>query len=156
MSNACQQRFIADAMLGRLARWLRMLGIDTLYMRDIKDSELVRLARAEGRCLLTRDRALVNEHHLANYVLLRANDTGSQLRELSRSFAGGLSLTAQGRCTSCNGGLCRVEKTDIVNEVPQYVYYTNDEFTRCYMCGKVFWAGTHRDRFIKMVRGLIV
>jgi uncharacterized protein with PIN domain len=66
-------RFVADAMLGRLARWMRFLGFDTLYYRDISDSRLIRIAREQNRLILTRDTRLVKIKAVKDYLLIKAN-----------------------------------------------------------------------------------
>ena len=78
-------RFVADAMLGRLAKWLRFLGYDVLYLPDIHDAELIRIAREQDRCLLTRDTRLARRKGIPHCLLVFSNDPPGQLRELKKS-----------------------------------------------------------------------
>lgn len=155
-AGACgkQKRFIADAMLGRLARWLRFLGYDTLYYPDIPDCSLIRIALEEDRCVLTRDTRLVRIKALKDYLLLRSNSTFQQLLEL----CGVLHLDLgdlPGRCVACNGVLTDVtDKSEVRNQVPEYVFINHDKLFMCVTCGRVYWEGSHARRFREMIGGI--
>ena len=141
-------RFIADSMLGRLARWLRLLGFDTLYFPQIEDSLLLRIAREEDRILLTRDTRLVKVRGLRNFLLLRENGIFDQLREVISSLAL-KPVTGLSRCSLCNGTLDDVPKEKAKGFVPEYVYLTSEDFKRCHGCDKFYWNGTHQERLRK-------
>ncbi|GAB4390604.1 MAG: Mut7-C RNAse domain-containing protein [Thermodesulfovibrionales bacterium] len=133
-------KLIADAMLGRLARWLRLLGFDTLYHRDMGDNELLRLARREGRTILTRDTHLL-ERCAAACVFVRSEDLDEQLAQVVSEL--GLRPSRPGRCANCNGSLRDVaEKAEVSGLVPDHVYLTHGRFTRCEGCGNVYWEGS--------------
>lgn len=128
-------------MLGRLARWLRVLGYDTLYFPDGEDAGLVRRALAEDRILLTRDVELGRRRGVR--VILIADDrVENQLREIAHL----LPLTADeafSRCLDCNLPLIELERALARDLVPPYVFATQQRFRRCPQCGKVYWRGTH-------------
>ena len=139
--------FIADVMLGRLARWLRLLGFDTLYYTDISDNRLLRVAREQRRFILTRDTRLVKIKGVKDYLLIKANDSFSQLREVIDT----LKLTRfklLSRCVTCNGILTRIlDKNEIEDSVPEFIFLQFNFFLRCSDCGKVYWEGTHPKKF---------
>jgi uncharacterized protein with PIN domain len=148
-------RFIADAMLGRLARWLRFLGFDTLYYPDISDSRLIRIAREQGRLILTRDTRLVKIKAVRDYLLINANDSFSQLIEVMKSLDL-KEFKPLGRCVKCNGQLTEIaEKTEVKDSVPEFVFINFNAFLRCDNCGKIYWEGTHPQKFREKLGSVI-
>jgi len=148
MSDASHEvLFLADVMLGRLARWLRLLGFDTLYYNDISDNRLLRIAKEQGRLILTRDTRLIKIKGIKDYLLIKANDSFSQLLEVIDT----LKLTQfnlLSRCVKCNGMLTRIlDKNEIKDSVPEFVFLHFNLFLRCSDCGKVYWEGTHPRKF---------
>jgi uncharacterized protein len=134
-------RFVADVMLGRLARWLRALGYDTLYFRDAPDRRLLALALAERRRLLTRDVALALRAREAG-LLVRAETLDLQIREVAEA-CGLAGRRALSRCLECNGVLVPTAPEAVRDRVPPYTFATRREFWVCSGCRRVFWAGTH-------------
>jgi uncharacterized protein with PIN domain len=142
-------RFIADAMLGRLARWLRLLGFDTLYYPDISDSDLLKIALREERYILTRDTHFLKMKNLETLHFVHSNEPLEQVREVIEVFA--LKEPLPGRCARCNGILSEVETKDSMRDmVPEYVFLNCTHFLRCLACGNVYWEGTHLKRFRAM------
>lgn len=134
-------RFSADEMLGSLARWLRIMGYDTIYHKDQDDTEIVTQALEEGRYLLTRDRELVLRARERG-LYIEGDDVVEQLIQASKAF--GLSLDESStRCTLCNGELETLSPEEVGDEIPEGVLSNNDEFYRCCSCGKLYWKGTH-------------
>jgi hypothetical protein len=137
--------FLVDSMLGRLARWLRILGFDTWYFREIADRELLQIQQATGRVLLTRDTRLIQFAGIGRHALLHSNCWRDQLREvvetLSLQVAPERILT---RCLVCNRLLERLKEEEVLGRVPDYVAFSTSHFQGCKSCGKVYWAGTHR------------
>lgn len=150
-------------MLGRLARWLRLLGYDTLYYPRIEDSLLLRIAREEDRILLTRDTRLVKVRGLNNYLLLSENDPFEQLKKVISTF--GISPFSKcdeasatlpvNRCSLCNSILEDVPKEEAKDRVPEYVYLTMESFKKCLKCDKYYWEGTHRERLRKKLMDIL-
>lgn len=127
-------------MLGTLAKWLRLLGYDTHFDSALDDHALARLARAEGRVLLTRDRALAARRGLQS-LFVQEEDLEAQIAQMVQTL--GLSPGLEPRCAVCNGELAIVPKAAVQSLVPPYVYQTQSEFRRCVACGRVYWRGTH-------------
>jgi len=152
-----EKRFIADVMLGRLAKWLRIIGYDTSYFRTIDDSQLIRTASREGRILLTRD---VELYHRGGFdgLLIKAEYLEAQLAQVIKQEALKPLMNAGVRCPLCNECLRVVSREQIKELVPAYVWETHREFTRCPRCGKIFWRGTHWQRIHRRLRemGLVV
>ncbi len=141
--RSLEPRFAADAMLGRLARWLRALGYDTAYESDTPDAKLVRLAIVERRFILTRDRALPDEWRVADVMLIDAEAPLDQLAEVVAAF----DLDRLGRlftrCTLCNERVVEVAREHVAERVPPRVLAEHDVFWECRSCEKIYWNGSH-------------
>lgn len=138
-------RFLADTMLGRLARELRLLGYDTLYATaTMADATIAHLAHAEGRILLTRDREMLRRRQLDG-ILITSDRVQEQVAQLVT--AGLLNQHHPfTRCRECNTLLEAVSKEEIAGQVPPYVYATQTHFARCPTCQRIYWRGTHWQR----------
>jgi uncharacterized protein with PIN domain len=137
-------RFAADVMLGSLARWLRVLGVDVRYDSSIDDPELVELAVAEGRTILTRDRRLVERRLARDHILIESDEIDEQLLQVAREAS--LPLDSQrlfGRCVDCNSAFEEIDSEIARQRVPPYVARTQEEFRYCPACDRVFWRATH-------------
>jgi hypothetical protein len=148
-----EARFVADVMLGRLARWLRALGYDTLYFRDAPDARLLGLALRERRRLLTRDAALARRAREAG-LLVRADDLDAQLREVLAA-CGLRGRAPLSRCLECNGVLVESDPEAVRERVPPYTFRTQRTFWTCTRCLRVFWAGTHATRMLGRLEPLL-
>lgn len=145
MSNESHPpKFLADENVGKLCKWLRILGYDVAYYSPISDSELVRRALREDRTILTRDSRLIERKLAKKFLLLTSNDPMKQLVEVLSEFKLRPSqVQFLSRCIECNVPISPVEKSEVLNFVPPYVYETHDNFYRCPKCRKVYWAGSH-------------
>jgi hypothetical protein len=147
--------FVADAHLGGLARLLRMAGFDTLYDNGYPDEEIVAIAAAASRTVLTRDRELLKRREVERGCYLHAIRPEAQLREL---FAR-LHLAPLARpftlCLHCNLRLRPVAKSEVLYRLPESVRANQDAFTTCDACGRVFWKGSHHKRMLAMLGGAI-
>jgi uncharacterized protein with PIN domain len=142
-------RFLADAMLGRLAKWLRILGQDTIYFPHLQDLELVRIARAEDRLLLTRDTELTKRKGLRS-LLVESDRLEEQLGQLLRDLALDVESLLP-RCACCNTTLEALDRKEAKGRVPPYIYRRHREFTMCPRCDRVYWRGTHWQRMRKKI-----
>ena len=149
-------RFIADMMLGRLARWLRLYGYDTLY--GIKeDEEIIRVALEEGRTILTRDSGLFERAKKlgAKAFLLSSNSLEEQVEELKKLGVEFKELfPANARCPKCNGPIKAVPKEAVRDRVPPKVYESYNEFYVCQKCGQIYWPGRQWREMLKMDKKL--
>ncbi len=136
-------RLLADCMLGRLAKWLRLLGYDTAYENDATDHELARRARVEGRILLTRDQQLSDRRGLKT-LFIRSQKLELQLQEVCEAL-GPPADPSLSRCSICNVLLESVAAEDVVDRVPRYVLEAHADFRHCPCCGRVYWSGSHVD-----------
>jgi hypothetical protein len=140
-------------MLGRLARWLRILGHDTVYFRAIEDADLVELAQDEGRILLTRDTRLVERRAARHALLVESPYLEPQLRQLARwGGTGFLAPDLCPRCPECNEPTLPAEKETVEDRVPLFVMRTQARFRACPRCQRVYWKATHVRGMLRRLR----
>ncbi|WP_341503927.1 Mut7-C RNAse domain-containing protein [Gallaecimonas sp. GXIMD4217] len=142
-------RFLADAMLGRLARWLRVLDYDTLYHPEKPDPELVAIADREERWLLTRDRALVNELRPHRSLLIQSQKPLQQLREVIDACQLPRPDALFRRCLLCNGRLRAASAEEIDRLAPLSSRQYGDELLYCPGCHRLYWPGSHTRRMAR-------
>jgi uncharacterized protein len=153
-------RFVADRMLGKLARLLRTLSFDTEYPDFATDNELVTYALFNGRILLTKDGGIRLRDRLKLYHV-RETDPRRQLLEVLVEFnqldycRSNLDRRLFTRCIECNVPLVCAPKEEARNLVPAYVFETNRDFAKCPRCEKLFWAGTHFLKASEDIRSLL-
>ncbi len=138
-------KFIADVMLGRLAKRMRLLGFDVLYGHDLNDNEIIRRSIEQDRVILTRDTALAGRPLATNHVLILHDDVEEQLRQVTSAFLHD-SLSPLSRCSECNDLLTPLSRADAKDLVPDHVYESHEVFLHCAVCGRVYWRGTHVQR----------
>lgn len=142
MKSTHPPAFVADCHLGKLAKYLRLMGLDTLYFPQIEDNDLIALANGEGRVILSRDRELC-ERNKAPCHLLQPVDTAAQLKEVVRTYRLKLFKKPFSRCIVCNTPLERVDKNDIAWRLPPKVKIYFSHFEICTECDRVYWHGDH-------------
>jgi uncharacterized protein with PIN domain len=150
-----EKRFVADVMLGRLARWLRLLGLDCAYDPEIADEDLARLGVSEGRIVLTRDRRFPEEWWIRDVHLVREEEVRSQLVEVIRRFDLGPSLRVLTRCAECNRLLKRTARSDVEGRVRERILASHGDFRECPGCGRVYWEGSHTGRIREFAEGVV-
>lgn len=136
-------------MLGRLARWLRLLGYDTTYARDWSDHRIAARARAEGRIVLTRDRELARRRGI-QCLLIERQDLEGQLEEICLAL-GPPPPSLRPRCPVCNAMLRPLADDEARRRVPPYVYRTHERFRYCAHCDRVYWPGSHWEDVEKTI-----
>ncbi len=150
-----EPRFMVDAMLGRLARWLRVLGYDTAYESDIDDEHLVRRAIEEDRVILTRDRALPEEWRVPRILVLETESPLEQLREVAQRMRLAWRDRLFRRCSVCNTPLAPVARDEISGRLPPRVLAEQRRFVACRSCGRVYWEGSHTARMRRVLEATL-
>jgi uncharacterized protein len=150
-------KFIADAMLGRLAKWLRLLGFDVLYYPDLDDRQVIKISREQERTILTRDTRMLQCKAVRTAFFIRSDHIADQLMEMKNILDFHDPDLAE-RCAVCNKRLTAVaDRDEIKGLVPDYVYHNFNSFMHCSCCRKIYWEGSHykniRGRAGEILRG---
>ena len=146
-------KFICDRMLGRLARWLRMMGYDTKYDKGGEgDADLLKRTEKSGRILLTRDTEIAKRKSGATVLLVKSDQLDEQIKQVISEH----NLAPEPEriltlCSACGGKLKRIEKGDVFGKVPDGVFARNEEFWQCPDCGKVYWKGSHYKKILEKI-----
>ena len=145
-----ETKFVADCMLGRLAKWLRALGYDTHYQRYYRPGDIENLVK-EGRLFLSRHRGKTD--HYTHAVFIHANGVSDQIAELKKkAHLTSVRLTWFSRCLVCNVLLTDAQIDSARENVPEYVFYENMAGIRlCPLCGRYYWPGSHRKSMIRQL-----
>ena len=142
-------KFLVDLNVGRLARWLRILGYDALFIPHADDRKLVEVAMREGRVLLTKDRHILERRVVTTgelkAILVQGDDVMTQLRHVASEMALDRG-NAFSQCVECDLPLRDRPKETVAGVVPPYVFQTQESFMECPACGRVYWQGTHWNR----------
>ncbi|TLF51949.1 twitching motility protein PilT [Halomonas urmiana] len=147
-------RFVLDAHLGRLAGYLRLLGFDCHYRRDIGDAELAAIAEEQARVVLTRDRPLLRRKRIRLAHWVRHTDPWRQVEEVCDEFDLYPALAPFTRCTHCNGRLIRIEKAAVAHRLEPLTRRYVETFRECEDCGRLYWHGSHVARMKARVERL--
>jgi hypothetical protein len=138
-------------MLVRLARWLRLMGADVLCDDSLTGGELMRVARAENRPVLTRDKRL---RTAPDAMFIESHLFRDQIREVIARFPFDPHRFAFTRCSRCNEVLRRAPREVVARRVPQFVYASHEEFALCGRCGRIYWDATHMERVSREIDAL--
>jgi len=152
-------KFIVDSNVGRLARWLRIAGFDTVFINDLDDNRLVRLALSEGRVLLTKDTQILKRRvattRRLKVILIESEEVKAQLRQVVKT----LKLTEEIKpftlCLECNQPLVTKDKEEVKELVPPYVFETQTQYMQCPACHRVYWRGTHWQRMSRELEKIV-
>jgi uncharacterized protein with PIN domain len=144
---------MVDHNVGKLARWLRMMGYDSLFFDRGDDTEMVRRALSEGRVLLTRDRGIMQRRVVKNgrlkAVLLESEDPERQMQQLLSAYDLPGRMRPFTLCLECNGALEPRDKEALKDRLPPHVYKTQRDFMECPACGRLYWRGTHWEAMMR-------
>lgn len=147
MTLSSHHGFAADRMLGRLVKWLRVIGQDVTYGTHLAGYGLIRAARAEGRLILTRDRSLVRKQPPV-FLFIESDHYREQLRQVIKTCNLSPLVNAFTRCLKCNALLQPRSKESVKDSIPAYVYETQEKFSWCPQCRRVYWPATHHRRML--------
>ncbi len=147
--------FILDVHLGKLARLMRMAGLDTLYRNDYEDRQIIDIARCEKRIILTRDKGILKHRVVTHGHWLTATDPDKQFIEVLKRFDLFARLKTFSRCIHCNAFLEPVEKSEVETLLKPGTRKCFSEFMRCTGCGRIYWRGSHYERMKKHLEELI-
>lgn len=144
-------RFILDVHLGKLTRYLRLLGFDSLYRNDYSDDRIVRISNTEERIILTRDRGILKRKAVNRGYWIRGHSPKQQAREVVRKFDLSGSIRPFRFCLTCNGKITEVSKKDVEELLPPRTRQYYQKFYRCTECNRVYWEGSHFLRMKKLI-----
>jgi uncharacterized protein len=150
-----EPKFVLDVHLGKLARLMRLLGLDTLYRNDYDDPEIAQISVSQRRALLTRDRMLLHLRIITHGYCLRSMNADEQLEEVIRRFDLKSFISPFRRCLVCNGASQSVQKETILNMLKPKTILCYDLFFQCVECGKIYWKGSHFERLAEVVEKFV-
>lgn len=146
--------FAAEKTLGKLCKWLRLLGFDTLYEPELSGREFV-ASLEKDRILLTRTRRIQKQFASCRLIFIESDHLENQLSQVFREL--GLKsehMRPFSRCLQCNAPIVAVEKNSLRDRVPDYIFQTHDHFQKCPECDRIYWPGSHTRRGIEKIRQL--
>lgn len=151
-------KFIVDNNVGKLARWLRVIGYDTLLFKEKDDGKMIELALNEGRVILTRDtqitkRRLVTDGEL-KAILIKHDKPKAQLQETVKALNLNYYFRPFSLCLECNQMLTPRRREEVQNLVPFRVFETQEQYMECPSCRRIYWQGTHWQAMVKELREL--
>ncbi|UCD70629.1 MAG: Mut7-C RNAse domain-containing protein [Syntrophobacterales bacterium] len=147
------ERFIVDSMLGKLAKWLRILGYDTLYWRGNDWQRL--MEKGKGRIFLTRTTKFSRGGSFQGVIQIRDDNPNLQLKGVIRELA--LKIDEKrifSRCLICNRQLKKMSKKELEGRIPNFVLSTYSEFSSCPECSRIYWKGTHQENIRRKIEEL--
>ncbi len=151
MADPAKMRFALDSSLGKLAKWLRILGFDSVYVPG-NPKETLLFYSSENRILLTRIRKIQVENPGHQLLLIRDNNPREQLRQVISDLKIVYSdIDPFSRCIRCNLPIQKIDKDQVKSVIPDYVYETQVHFRKCTGCHRIYWPGTHVDTTLKTI-----
>jgi len=147
-------KFVADVHLGRLTKYLRMMGIDVLYKNDFNDDEIVEISLIEKRAILTKDRGILKRNEVTHGYWVRSTKVEEQVKEVIKRFDLQKEIKEFSRCIECNELLKQIKRESIISRLPPKVANSQKEFYRCPSCKKIYWKGTHYLRMLKFIQSI--
>lgn len=150
-------KFIADVMLGKLAKWLRILGFDVLYGSNLDDESLLRIAKIDKRVILTKDKKLFDnaKKESIKVFFVKENSCFYQLKDLIKGLNLNKSFISPfKRCVRCNSLISPVKRKEVEGLVPDFIYNTVKHFSKCPGCGKIYWQGSHHQKVNSVINEL--
>ncbi len=153
-----QIKFIADSNVGKLARWLRMIGYDTLLFKEKDDKRMIQIALKEGRVILTKDTQIMKRRLITNSklkaIFIKHDDPKAQLQQTVKALNLDYHFRPFSLCLECNQALMPRSKDEMQSLVPSYVFKTRKQYTECPSCHRIYWQGTHWQAMVKELENL--
>jgi len=151
-------KFIADNNVGKLARWLRLIGYDTLLFREKDDGQMIKTALSEGRVILTKDTQFMKRRLVTNgklkTILIKQDDPKLQMQEVVKTMNLNYHFKPFSLCLECNQVLIARGKEEVKNLVPAHVFETQTQYTECPACHRIYWQGTHWQAMVNRLQDL--
>jgi len=159
MSISEAPKFIIDLNVGRLARWLRMMGYNTLLFDHGEDYRMIRIALDEARIIITRDTRIMERRVITSgrlrAILVNGDRPEEQMHQVMEHLHLNIDFRPFSLCLECNQPLVERDKGDVVDRVPPYVFQTQEQFVECPACCRVFWKGTHWQAMTRKLHGFV-
>lgn len=154
-----ESKFVVDHNVGKLAKWLRMMGYNAVLFKGEDDGNLVRTALVQGRVLLTKDSQLMKRRVVTSgrvkAVFLDTDDPSEQLRKVIRALRLDCRFKPFSICLECNHSLVEKTKEEVRGRVPPYVFRTQEQFMECPSCHRIYWRGTHWQAMNRVLQRLV-
>jgi uncharacterized protein with PIN domain len=151
-------KFIADNNIGKLARWLRLMGYDTLLFKEKDDGQMIKMALSEGRVILTKDTQFVKRRLVTSgkvkTILIKHDDPRLQVQEVVSILNLDYHFRPFSLCLECNQVLVARDKEELRNLVPPHVFGTQTRYTQCPACHRIYWQGTHWQAMVRKLQDL--
>jgi len=148
-------KFIVDVHLGTLAKYMRMIGLDTFYQNNYHDYEIIEISLEEKRTILTKDRDLLKRSSVTHGYWIRNENPEKQLKEIINRFDLKNEIKEFSRCLECNTVLIYIEKEKVQDRLPPKVIQWHDDFFYCSKCDKIYWKGSHFDKMKSLIDKVI-
>jgi Uncharacterized conserved protein len=146
-------KFIVDINVGKLAKWLRMIGYDTQLFDHRDDKHLIHIAMTENRTIITRDTRMMQRRIIAigelKAILIKDDDPAKQIYQVVKELGLNPNFRPFSLCLECNQSLKKVSKEDARDRLPPYVYQTQSQYLECPDCHRIYWQGTHWQAMVK-------
>ena len=151
-------KFIADNNVGKLARWLRLIGYDTLMFKQKNDGQMIKRALSEDRVILTKDTQFMKRRLVTNgtlkTILIKQDDPKTQVQEVAETLNLNYHFKPFSLCLECNQALITRDKKEVQTLVPTHVFETQTQYTECPACHRIYWPGTHWQAMVKKLQDL--
>lgn len=153
-----ETKFIADNNVGKLARWLRLMGYDTLLFKQKDDAQMIKIALGEDRVILTKDAQFMKRRLVTNgkikTIHIKPDDPKLQVQEVVETLKLNYHFKPFSLCLECNRALIARDKEQVKNLVPAHVFGTQAQYTQCPACHRIYWPGTHWQAMVKKLQDL--
>ena len=154
-----EMKFIADSNVGKLAKWLRMMGYDARFFEGSNDSQMIAIALAENRVILTRDTQIVRRRLITSgqlkAILIQSDEPERQMRQVIDALKLDCQFQPFSICLECNQPLVERSREQVKDLVPPYVFQTQNQYMECPACHRIYWRGTHWQAMTKNLKRFI-